>query len=246
MRSAAGWLYCGWHHAVTFYTHYESRDKHRIIGLVITTTDYDCPNCAGYILLPLVRTALSSRLQNAHRIDGQGHVPAAKQVWQYWLGFSHLQYHDFTYLFMIYIAKYYYYFSCPHTQANHGSTRAEHIVSTYMRGSGRISRMGRERGHSYHDLPLSESAETVVRNWKWNEHRVFTLLFSNSVQRTRQGVTLLPSGPPFNVLIRGTRAQIQPLFTSPTVEWGVGRWHRRQNSALDVRHICLHSCGKIS
>ena len=32
----------------------------------------------------------------------------------------------------------------------------------------------------------------------------------------------------------------------PTAEWGVGRWHRWHNSALDVRHIRLHSCGKIS
>ena len=32
----------------------------------------------------------------------------------------------------------------------------------------------------------------------------------------------------------------------PMAEWGVGRWHRRHNSALDVRHICLYSCGKIS
>ena len=32
----------------------------------------------------------------------------------------------------------------------------------------------------------------------------------------------------------------------PTAEWGGVRWHRRHNSALNVRHICLHSCGKIS
>ena len=32
----------------------------------------------------------------------------------------------------------------------------------------------------------------------------------------------------------------------PTAEWGVGRWHRWHNSALGVRHICLHRCGKIT
>ena len=49
---------------------------------------------------------------------------------------------------------------------------------------------------------------------KWDEHRVFTLLFPDSVQRTRQGVTLLPSSLPFYVLIRGAVSAIQPLFTS--------------------------------
>ena len=46
------------------------------------------------------------------------------------------------------------------------------------------------------------------------KYRVFMLLFSNSVHRTRQGVILLQLGPPFNVLIRGTLSAIQPLFTS--------------------------------
>ena len=60
------------------------------------------------------------------------------------------------------------------------------------------------------------------------------------------GVILLPPGPPFYVLIRGTLSAIQPLVT-PRNRWKGSSGKRRNSFALDFRHdICLHSCGKIS
>ena len=79
---------------------------------------------------------------------------------------------------------------------------------------------------------------------KLNEHCIFTLiLFSNSVQRTRQVLSLMPLGPPFNVLIRGMVSANYNRFSLLSMA-EVGK------HPSNFRHIwlwlCIYSCWKIS
>ena len=99
--------------------------------------------------------------------------------------------------------------------------------------------------HSAMHLPHRNPFAPQKPGQEVNEHRVFMLLFSNSVQRTGQGVTLLPSGPPFNVLSEGREHKSNHCSLLTTAEWGVGE------TDVIILHwcqayICLHRCGKIT